>query len=300
MNRHELLDVASISAAAILLHNSKFFADSLSGPSIGETVYRADPSLDTVRIGDVQHVTVDTPAGAFRGSYRVSQWNGPDAPTVVYHHGSGEDPFATGRFASNSFDRIFESGDTLSGNPNLIAIRAPFHERSSREYVNAMGSVSNFVGMLATSAAIFEGIHAHLREWGCEPLIASGTSLGGWVVNLHRAFYGGFDHYVPLLAGVNLPSTFTSSVYRKLVASHSPSERDVLVDKLDFQDAFVAVDEEDCSPLLARYDRIIEFDAERSSYAGMNVGVIDKGHVTGGLAIDRLRSHIDRSIAKCR
>ena len=300
MNRHELLDVASISVAAVLLRNSKFFAASLSGPSIGETVSRVKPALDTVRIGGVQDVTVDTPAGPFRGSYRVSRWNGPDAPTVVYHHGSGEDPFATGRFASNSFDRIFESGDTLSGNPNLIAIRAPFHERSSREYASAMGSFSNFVGMLATSTAIIEGIHSHLRKWGCEPLIVSGTSLGGWVVNLHRAFYGGYDRYVPLLAGANLSATFTSSVYRKVIATHALEEMDSIVDKLDFLDAFVAVDEEDCSPLLARYDRIIEFDAQRSSYAGMNVGVIDKGHVTGGLATGLLRAHIDRSIVECR
>lgn len=296
MNRHELLDAASISLASLLLRDVKFFSNSRSSPPIGETAARARSSLETVRIGGVQDVTVETSAGTFRGAYRVDRWNGPEAPTVVYHHGSGEDPFATGRFASSSFQRLFESDDGLGGDLNLVAIRAPFHDRSSRAYARAMGDLSNFVGMLATSTAIFEDLRRTLGEWGCTPLVASGTSLGGWVVNLHRAFYGGFDRYVPLLAGAKPSATFTSSAYRRLVADDARADPEALADRLDFHREFAAVDAADCSPLLARYDRIVEFDVQRSAYEGMSVGVIEKGHVTGALASEALRSHVARAI----
>lgn len=48
----------------------------------------------------------------------------------------------------------------------------------------------------------------------------------------------------------------------------------------------------DCSPLLTRYDRIVEYDVQRSGYEGFPVAVLDKGHITSALAADALRWHL--------
>jgi hypothetical protein len=49
--------------------------------------------------------------------------------------------------------------------------------------------------------------------------------------------------------------------------------------------------------LLARYDRIIEYDRQRPAYERMPLSVLDKGHVTGSIATDRLREHILRVLS---
>jgi hypothetical protein len=61
---------------------------------------------------------------------------------------------------------------------------------------------------------------------------------------------------------------------------------------LDFEDAFRAVEADNCAPLLGRYDRIIEYDRQRPSYTGMSLAVLDRGHVTGSLAAATLRQHV--------
>jgi hypothetical protein len=72
---------------------------------------------------------------------------------------------------------------------------------------------------------------------------------------------------------------------------------DHLREVLDFEEEFGAVETADCAPLLARYDRIIEYDRQRPAYAGMSLSVLEKGHVTGSLATDRLREHILRLLS---
>jgi hypothetical protein len=63
-------------------------------------------------------------------------------------------------------------------------------------------------------------------------------------------------------------------------------------DLLNFEAAFRAVESGDCTPLLGRYDRIIEYDRQHSSYTGMPLSVLNRGHVTGALASATLRQHV--------
>jgi hypothetical protein len=298
MNRHELIDVATISMSGLLLWNSRFFSRSVSSAPIGDVVSGAAIDIENIRTGGVQEVSASTPIGEFQAAYLVSQWRGRDAPTLLYHHGSGEQPFDFGRFSSNSFCRIFETN--FDRDVNLIVLQAPFHDRSNRVYIRAMDDLENFVGMLATSASLIEALTGRLRDTGCPAILAAGISLGGWVVNLHRAYYSGVDRYVPMFAGAQLGEMFVSSIYRKLVAEAALTNPEVLRDVLDFEDGFVDVDSDDCDPLLARYDRIIEFERQRSAYEGFDVAILEKGHITGSLATDALRSHIRQSISETR
>ncbi|QFU83139.1 hypothetical protein [Natronorubrum aibiense] len=297
MNVHEVVDVGTVALSSLLLRDAKFFARSRSfeSPPIVDVASAATASVDHVARAGQRDVTVKTPIGDFETAYVPWRWRGPEYPTLLYHHGSGERPFDFGRFSSNSFRRLFV-GHERELPANIIAVRAPFHDRSRKAYARAMGDLENFVGMLAASVGLLEALARRVRERTGGPVVASGISLGGWAVNLHRACFDSIDQYVPIFAGAALGELFVSSVYRRLVAEPAHRHAERLRDVLDFEAAFRAVDTADCEPLLARYDRIIEFDRQRPGYEGLPLSVLEKGHVTGSLAAGALREHVVRSL----
>jgi len=85
------------------------------------------------------------PLGTFEAAYMPWQWHGPEYPTVVYHHGSGEHPFEFGRFLSNSFRGLFV-GHEVDLPVNIVGVRAPFHDRSQTEYARALGDLGTSSG----------------------------------------------------------------------------------------------------------------------------------------------------------
>ena len=298
MNVHELLDVGTVRLSALLLRDATFFARSLDSRPLVEVASDTEASVEDLSRAGERTVTVDTPIGAFDAAYMPWQWRGPDYPTLIYHHGSGERPFDFGRFSSNSFRRLFVASDeTIPA--NLVAVRAPFHDGSNMDYARAMGDLENFVGMLAASVGLIDALATRASERTSSPVLASGISLGGWAVNLHRACFDTIDRYVPIFAGAALGEMFVSSVYRKMTAKPAQRRPDHLREVLDFEEEFTAVGADDCSPLLARYDRIIEYDRQRPSYEGMPLSVLDKGHVTGSLATDGLHEHVLRVLSTC-
>jgi hypothetical protein len=298
MNVHELLDVGTIELSAALVRDATFFTRSLDSRPLVEVVTGSRARVDDIHRAGERTVTVDTPVGAFEAAYMPWQWRGPDYPTLIYHHGSGERPFDFSRFSSNSFRRLFVAADEAIP-ANLVAVRAPFHDGSSMDYARAMGDLENFVGMLAASVGLIDALATRASNRTSTPVLASGISLGGWAVNLHRACVDTVDRYVPIFAGAALGEMFVSSVYRKLTAGPARRRPDHLRDVLDFEAEFTAVGVDDCSPLLARYDRIIEYDRQRPSYEGMPLFVLDKGHVTGSLATGRLREHVRSVLSTC-
>ena len=298
MNVHELLDVGTVGLSALLLRDATFFARSLDSRPLVEVASDSEASVDDLGRAGERTVTVDTPVGAFEAAYLPWQWRGPKYPTLIYHHGSGERPFEFGRFSANSFRRLFVASDETVP-ANLVAVRAPFHDGSNVEYARAMGDLENFVGMLAASVGLIDALATQASERTNSPVLASGISLGGWAVNLHRTCFDTVDRYVPIFAGAALGEMFVSSVYRKMTAGSVRRRPDHLRDVLDFEEEFTAVEADDCSPVLARYDRIIEYDRQRPSYEGMPLSVLDKGHVTGSLATGLLREHIHRVLSTC-
>jgi len=298
MNSHELLDVGTVRISALLLRDAKFFARSLDSRPLVEVASDTEVDVDHLDRAGEQTVTVDTPVGAFEAAYMPWQWLGPDYPTLIYHHGSGERPFDFGRFSSNSFRRLFVATDEAIP-ANLVAVRAPFHDGSNVDYARAMGELENFVGMLAASVGLVDGIATRASERTSGPVLASGISLGGWAVNLHRACFDTVDRYAPIFAGAALGEMFVSSVYRKMTADPARRRPDHLREVLDFEEEFRSVEAANCASLLARYDRIVEYDRQRPAYAGRSLSVLEKGHVTGSLATDRLREHVLRALSAC-
>lgn len=85
-----------------------------------------------------------------------------------------------------------------------------------------------------------------------------------------------------------------------MTAASARSQPARLREILDFEEAFTAVDASDCSPVLARYDRIIEFERQRACYDELPLTVLDKGHITGSLATARLREHVVGILSEVR
>lgn len=297
MNHHELLDVAAVSLSALAIRDAKFFARDVDGAPLVDVAAEASVDLGDLWTDGARTVPVETPAGTLEAAYLVRRWHGPDAPTLLYHHGSGEDPFDFGRFGSNSFARLFETAP-VADPVNLVAVRAPFHDGSSTAYARAMGDLSNFTGMLASSTALVEALTDRLRERG-GPVVVAGISLGGYVADLHRAVHGTADRYAPLCAGARPGEMFVSSAYRRMVADRALARPDHLRDRLDFEESFVAADAP-CDPLLARHDRIVEFDVQRPAFDAHDLATVEKGHVTGALATNQLRDHVLASVRRAQ
>lgn len=298
MNIHELLDIGTIQFSTLLLRDAKFFARSLDSRPLVEVVSDTEVNVDDLCRAGEQTVTVDTPIGAFEAAYMLWKWIGPDYPTLVYPHGSGERPFDFGRFSMNSFRWLCVTTEEAVP-ANVVVVRAPFHDGSNMDYARVMGDLKNFVGMLAASVGLVEALATRANDRTSSPVLASGISLGGWAVNLHRACFDTIDRYVPIFAGAALGEMFVSSVYRKMTAGPARRRRDHLREVLDFQEEFGAVEAANCAPLLARYYRIIEYDRQRPAYEGMSPSVLGKGHITGSIATGRLREHILRVLSAC-
>jgi hypothetical protein len=119
-----------------------------------------------------------------------------------------------------------------------------------------------------------------------------GISLGGWVTNLHRSLYNSSSAYIPMLAGSYLGELFLQSAYRRLTGSLALENEPRIRELLNFDAAFSAVKTKNVFPLLARYDRFIEYHIQRESYNGIEVQTIDAGHVTAAIDASALRAHI--------
>ncbi len=290
MNYHEVLDEATVRLSSALLGSNKFFATSLESPPIGEVIQESSTDLQgDIETESAQTRPVETPNGTYEAGYLVWQWKRPTLPTILFHHGSGEDPFDVGRFASNSVKRLFEDPADIPA--NIIAVRAPYHDGSAGEYANAMGELEDFVGMLSASTALVEALREQLVAQGSPVVVVSGISLGGWVTTLHRAYHDSAQLYAPIFAGDRLGEMFVSSAYRRMTGGLAQEHPDTLREILDFGDAYASATAES-RPMLGRYDRIIELEVQQSAFADEDLSVIDYGHVTGALQSQRLRDHV--------
>jgi len=249
MNIHTILDNFTVSLSALLLPKSKFFRESIESPA-----------------------------------FRIAQWKGKEYPTIIYHHGSGENPY------DRSFNSIF-SIKKMDISANLIVIRAPFN-RSAKEYMTSINDLANFVAMLSVSVKLIEKLVSYSREKGISCVVISGLSLGGWVTNLHHNYFNSADYYKPLMAGAELAEVFINSVYEKLTASLAKENPEQVRSILNFDDDFAKVDNSNVFPLLSLYDQIISFDRQKQCYDENLITVLEKGHITGALAFEKLRRHI--------
>jgi hypothetical protein len=292
MNKHIFFDNLTANIGALVSGSRKFFAENTGSPTFQELITSIELSVLEINSEGTYEVRAKSKiAGESDPAFRVEKWLGTDHPTIIYHHGNNERPFDYRKGAKNSFKDIFMKARNKFA-ANLIAVRAPFHNGSLKEYQQKMLHLLNFMTMISASVKLNETIIDKLREKSNAPVITCGISLGGWVTNLHRCYFNSSASYVPLLSGTYLGELFLNSKYRKLASNLVFQEPEKIRQLLNFNDDFRKVTGGNVYPLLAIYDRYIEYDVQIKSYKGHPVRTIENGHITGSLNIAALRNHI--------
>lgn len=292
MNIHTVIDDFTAFTGVLAAGDKKFFSESIE--SQGFSDYLGDISFALPEIPGEGKYSIDiaSPHAHLDPAFWVYKYAGPEAPTILFHHGNNEDPFDEGMFAKHSFKIIFRSNNDIP-DVNIVAIRAPFHGGSLKEYTAKIAHLSNFVEMLSASVVLVEKLTKYFQKDSDQPVLVSGISLGGWVTNLHRAYFNSADKCVPLLAGASLAEVFLTSKYQKLTGDLARNNPEVIRGTLNFEEDFARVSDDNLFPLLGRYDQFIQYEVQKPCYSDhYPLNVLDKGHVTSLLAAKKLYAHI--------
>ena len=288
MNLHGFLDVVSITMGSLVM--PKFFREGLATPPIDEHISAVDVTIPDMNDGGEWELEVDSVVGQVDVGLRMVKTEPSPGPVIIYHHGASETP------ADFGFNKILVSAsDELKA--DLVFVRAPFH-RSMRDFRAGTATLANWMAMIAVSVRVIESVIDHLTGLGWGPVTVSGTSLGGFVSNLHKSHFATAGAYVPIMAGTRMDAVILDSPYRRALPRLSESEEEQVREALDFSEGFASAGGEDVYPLLALHDEIVKYDLQRDSYVGCPVSSFAKGHTTGALAFTTLRRHILEHMAR--
>ncbi len=283
MSIHGIIDTVAVSLGSKFM--PKYFREGAESASLADNL--AGVSLELPELGGEgdYDLTASTPVGELNAGFRLAQWVGEDAPTVIYHHGASETPFDYG------FKGIFPLRK-MNIPANFFLVRAPFH-RSMKDFQAGIRTLANVTAMLAVSVCLMEHLVKYCRGKGVNRVLIAGTSLGGFITNLHHIHYNSADVYTPLLAGLAMDDAYLVSDYSKAVDPQTRENYSGQIKAvLNFEAEFAAQDYHNVFPLLALHDRLIRFERQKESYGECPVEVINKGHTTGALAYGELRQHI--------
>ncbi len=282
MSIHGLIDNVAVGLGAKFM--PKYFREGFESPPVAEHLENVSLLFPNVAGEGDYEVFAETLAGELDAAFRLVQWIEGCAPTVIYHHGASEIPFDYG------FKRIFPC-KKMDIPANLFLVRAPFH-RTMKDFQHGIRTLFNVVAMLAVSVRLIEYLVAFSRDRGSSKIILSGTSLGGFVTNLHHIHFNSADYYTPLLAGLSMDDAYLRSLYSRAVAQEAKENPAAIEAVLNFEKDFAAKDQSNVFPLLALHDRLIRYERQKASYGNLPVHAIDKGHTTGALSYEKLRSHV--------
>lgn len=289
MNKHIFVDNLTAHVGALVAGKNKFFSQSIDSKPFDQLVNEIEVDIPEITGEGTFELEAATAGGPVGIAFRVEKWMGADYPTLIYHHGNNERPFDYSKNAKNTFRNIFVSAKETF-NLNLVVVRAPFHDISLKAYQVKITELENFMTMIAASVKLNEELIRVLSA--DQEVFTCGISLGGWVTNLHRSLYNTASAYIPMLAGSFLGELFLQSAYRRLVGSLALENEARIRDLLNFDDSFSLVKTRNIYPLLARYDRFIEYHVQRKSYNGHDVKTIEAGHVTAAISTNELRTHV--------
>lgn len=290
MNRHVLLDRATALIGSLMAGKDRFFSRSVQSSGFSCNIKDVDLRIPGLKEGR-HEIRAGSPAGDLKAAYYVAQLRGGGYPTIIYHHGSGEDPLDFRWFAKNTFRGIFmDTGE--SPEANIIAVRAPFHGSSLREYKQNISYLSRFVAMLSVSVVLIDKLIAAMKEEMDTAAAVSGISLGGWVANLHRSYFNTADVYIPLLAGAALGELFVCSGYRRMTGKPALANPDKIREVLNFEEEYRKIEDDNVFPLLGRYDQFIQYSRQKVCYGQRKINVLEKGHITSSMDTRSLRDHI--------
>ena len=293
MGKHEFLDTLAAGMGAMYGDSLKFFSEGAQSASLEELVAQCSATAPDWNGPGEYTGEVRTPLGTIPTEFTVLAWAGADAPLLVFHHGSGDIPYAgrakkvLGR-GKSGFAPPFDAGI------NVVATNSPFNE-SRKDYYAAIRDLERFGVLLAGSVALIEAVLRARPE--SSKTVVSGISLGGWIANLHHACYDRADEYRPIFAGAALDRLFIDSAYRKLTGKAALEDLARLTECLNFEAAFARRSNENVHALLGRYDRYIVLEQQASIYREDQVTVIDRGHITGSGDNETLRGFLAEAFA---
>ena len=297
MNYHALIDTLMVELSALAIDRYKFFSASIESPPLAEHLATTKLRLPVINGPGIYELTAESLVGRLKPAFCIAQWLGAEYPTILWHHGNAERPFDFRWFSHTSFKRIFLcSQEPIQA--NLVVLAAPFHRRSLKTYAEQLRYLVKFVATLAVSVTLVNELTNYFKLRTDSGVMMAGISLGGWITNIHRAFYNTADSYVPLLAGAALGDIFTRSVYRKLTGRCARESPEELRAVLNFELAFARVQANNVFPLLAQHDQIVRFDRQRVCYGSRRIVTLEKGHLTASLAANELRGHIIRQLER--
>jgi hypothetical protein len=292
--RQILLDRAAVLPGMLGGERMRLFRDRGHGPGWEDHLAIPSPQLPTLTPRHPVTTTVQTLAGPMAVGLLLAHEAGADAPTIVTHHGNNERPFELEGRAKNFLNRALLGSGALP-DANVLLLRAPFHDGPLRDYTRAAGDLRTWMAMLAASVVTISAAIEREPRSVRQATVVTGFSLGGWVTNLHRAFVGTADLYVPMLAGAHLGRQLVDSTYRHMVSRTARANGDALRQLLDFEAAFTAASAE-VAPLLAKHDQYARPVDQRSDFGDRHVTMLDTGHVGAALAGGQLRAHLLDSI----
>ena len=284
MNIHKLLDNLTITISAPLLARSRYFRQSVQSQAMDEHLAAIRLELPPIDGEGVYELPAQSLVGELDPAFRISQWLGAGYPTIIFHHGTNENPY------DRSFKSIFPR-HKVEIPANLIVVRAPFNT-SLKAFTAAINQLANYAAMMAASVRLIDELVGYCQEQGSAPVLVSGISLGGFVTNLHYTYCGRADAYAPLLAGAAMDSVFLDSIYRKLVAASDEADKATIRRVLNFEAAYAQASGQKAFPLLGRYDQYIRYERQKGCYGNRPITLLEKGHVTAALAYAPLRQHI--------
>lgn len=326
MNVHRMTDNMVAALGGLYGDGTKFFRDGTESPHLSEVA--AETIVDLAGPGasatleEGQEVMVQAAYGPFSAParYTVLSWAGPQAPTVIYHHGSGESNYTArikriagrmnaghrtsgvdgtdrgaGASAAGAARRASGAKTTTGGSANIIACSVPYNH-SLKEYLYGAARLDRWVFLLAASVRLTEALTSRLRAMGCPRIVCAGLSLGGWITNLHHTYFDTCDVYSPIFAGAALDDLFTESVYRKLLASAARDAGTRFREALNFEKDFTARGSENVYPVMARFDQFIRFERQAGIYRADQMTVLERSHTTGAVAYARLAEHLTRRL----
>ena len=288
MSIHSLIDNLAVGTGALFM--PKYYREGHESVTIAEHLNNISMTFPDVQGAGDYDIEVDTLAGNLNATFRIARWTDEKLPTIVYHHGAAETPFDYG------FKRIFPT-PKFDIPANLALIRAPFH-RNMKDFQQGIRTLNNIAAMLAVSVHLIEHLVQYLRQVSTGKIVIAGTSLGGFITNLHHIHFNSADYYTPLLAGLAMDDAYLYSTYSKAVARSAKDNPFAIKSVLNFEKDFAKMDNSNVFPLLAVHDTLIRYEQQRASYGNLPVDIINKGHTTGALAYQALREHILKPLQK--
>ncbi len=291
MNIHKLLDNGAVKVMKLVAGRRRIFSKSIESPPFYELIPGIKFEIPEIKGEGIYEVHVDTPAGKMNPAFKVQKWLGNDFPTIIYHHGNSEKPFKIRRFARNTFFKIFiDTKEPVQA--NLIALCSPMHRIPIKEYQEKLTEMINFTVSFAVMTNLVEEIVKQLKHRSQKPVIVSGISFGGFVTNLHRAFFDSADVYVPMLAGSSMEKSFLESGFYELASDLVKENPEKMKEILNFDKQFMGNKRKNLFPLLGKHDQFVRLESHLECYEHHPVNIVEKGHVTTAFSPATMRKHI--------